>query len=131
MNTALDRASFLRRSLGLDAVASGLCGVLLLVGGEPVSGLLGLGAPPLARAVGLGLVVFAAALLWNARRASVSRGEVVATVVLNAGWVAGSVALIELGGLTTLGIVAVAAVALAVLGFAVLELVGLRRLREA
>ena len=41
------------------------------------------------------------------------------------------VTVICLGPLTTLGNVAVAAVALAVLGFAVLELVGLRRLREA
>ena len=40
-------------------------------------------------------------------------------------------ALIELGPLTALGNVAVAAVALAVLGFAMLEIVGLRRLREA
>ena len=40
-------------------------------------------------------------------------------------------ALIELGPLTALGNVAVAAVALAVLAFAMLEIVGLRRLREA
>jgi len=51
--------------------------------------------------------------------------------VLNAAWVLGSIAVIELGPLTTLGNVAVAAVALAVLGFAVLEIVGLRRVREA
>jgi len=61
----------------------------------------------------------------------VGRGQTLAAVVLNAAWVLGSIAVIELGPLTTLGNVAVAAVALAVLGFAVLEIVGLRRVREA
>ena len=60
-----------------------------------------------------------------------SRGETLAAVVLNAVWVLGSVAVIEFGPLTPLGNVAVAAVALAVLGFAMLEVVGLRRLRDA
>ena len=105
--------------------------VLLLFGAGPVAALTGLPLPGVARAVGALLVVYAAALLWNARRASVSRAETLAAVVLNAGWVLGSIAVIELGPLTMLGNLAVAAVALAVLGFAILEIVGLRRLQEA
>jgi hypothetical protein len=58
-------------------------------------------------------------------------GETLAAVVLNAAWVLGSIAVIELGPLTTPGNLAVAAVALAVLAFAILEILGLRRLREA
>lgn len=54
-----------------------------------------------------------------------------AAVVLNAAWVAGSVALVVAGPLTLLGNVAVMAVALAVLVFGLLEAEGLRRLREA
>jgi len=50
--------------------------------------------------------------------------------VLNAAWVLGSIAVIELGMLTPLGNIAVAAVALAVLTFAILEVIGLRRLHE-
>ena len=125
-----DSTRFLRHSLRLDGIASGLTGALLLFGAGPVSALIGLSTPSVARMIGAGLVLYAAALLWNAGRARVSRVETVAAVVLNAGWVLGSIALIELGVLTTLGNVAVAAVALAVLGFAVLEIVGLRRLRE-
>ena len=126
-----DRTGFLRRSLQLDGIASGLTGALLLFGAGPVSTLIGLSAPAVARLVGALLAVYAAALLWNASRTTVSRAETLAAVVLNAAWVLGSLALIELGPLTTLGNIAVAAVALAVLGFAMLEIVGLHRLREA
>lgn len=131
MDTRIDRATFLRRSLQLDGTASALCGALLLVAAGPVSTLAGLPGPGLARAVGAGLLVYAAALLWNAARATVSRGEVQLAVVLNAGWVAGSAVLIVDGPLTLVGNLAVGAVAVAVLLFAVLEIVGLRRLRAA
>jgi hypothetical protein len=80
MSTAIDRATFLRRSLQLDGIASAVCGVLLLAGARPLSDVIGLSAPGPARVVGT---------------------------------------------------VAVAAVAAAVLGFTVLEVVGLRRLRAA
>jgi uncharacterized membrane protein len=76
------------------------------------------------------LIGYSAALLYNGARARVSRAEALAAVVLNAGWVVGSAALILAGPLTLLGNLAVAAVAAAVLLFAVLEVVGLARLRE-
>jgi hypothetical protein len=126
---AHDSTTFLRRSLQLDGVASGLTGLLLLVGAGPISTVIGVSAPGAARVVGAGLVVFAAALLWNARRGTVARGEVVLTVALNVAWVVGSAVLIALGPLTLLGDLAVAAVAAAVFGFTVLEVVGLRRLQ--
>jgi hypothetical protein len=131
MDTRIDRETFLRRSLQLDGIASALCGALLLLAAGPVSALAGLPGPGIARAVGAGLLVYAAALLWNAARATVSRGEALLAVVLNAGWVAGSAVLIVDGPLTLAGNLAVAAVAAVVLLFAVLEVVGLRRLREA
>jgi hypothetical protein len=131
MDTRIDRATFLRRSLQLDGIASALCGALLLLAAGPVSALAGLPGPGIARAVGAGLLVYAAALLWNAARATVNRGEAFLAVVLNAGWVAGSAVLIVVGPLTLGGNLAVAAVAAVVLLFAVLEVVGLRRLCEA
>jgi hypothetical protein len=131
MSTQTDRALFLRRSLQLDGVATGLTGGILLVAAQPLSALLGIPAPGMARAVGAFLVVFAAALLWHASRTTLSRGEALLTVVLNATWVAGSVAVLVAGPLTLLGNLAVAVVAAAVLVFAVLEAAGLRRLREA
>jgi hypothetical protein len=130
MNTNSDRTSFLRRSLQLDGIASGLCGVLLLAAASPISAVIGLAGPGIARVVGALLVVYAAALLWNGARATVSRAEAVAAVALNAGWVIGSAVVILAGPLTQIGNLAVAAVAAAVLLFAVLEVVGLTRLRE-
>jgi peptidoglycan/LPS O-acetylase OafA/YrhL len=131
MDSQTMNATFLRRSLQLDGVASGACGVLLLAAAGPISGLAGLPGPTLARAVGGLLVIYAVALLWNARRASVSRGQALAAVVLNGLWVVGSAVVIADGPLTPIGNLAVAAVATAVLVFAMLEAVGLRRLRQA
>jgi hypothetical protein len=79
-------------------------------------------------AVGALFVVYAGALLRNAARARVRRGEAVTAVVLNAAWVVGSGAVILAGPLTAIGNLAVAAVAGAVLLFSVLEVVGLARL---
>lgn len=130
MNANTDRARFLRRSLQLDGIASGLCGVLLVAAASPISALMGLADPSIARVVGALLMVYAAALLWNGERATVSRAEAVAAVVLNAGWVIGSAVVILAGPLTLIGNLAVAGVAAAVLLFGVLEVVGLTRLRE-
>jgi hypothetical protein len=127
MNANTDRTSFLRRSLQLDGIASGLCGVLLLAAASPISALMGLADPSIARLLGAFLMIYAAALLYNAARATVSRREAVAAVVLNAGWVLGSALVILAGPLTPVGNVAAAA---AVVLFAVLEVVGLTRLRE-
>ena len=79
-----------------------------------------------AKAWGKRRTSFAAALLWNASRPAPRRGEAVLAVALNAVWVVGSLILIVDGPLTLLGAGAVAA---AVLGFSVLEVIGLRRLR--
>ena len=130
MSAPTDRTTFLRRSLQLDGIASGLCGVLLLAAAAPIAALIGLSGPGIARAVGAVLVIYAAALLYNAARATVSRAEAVAAVVLNAGWVLGSALVILAGPLTLVGNLAVAAVAAAVLLFTMLEVVGLTRLRE-
>lgn len=130
MNANTDHTRFLRRSLQLDGIASGLCGVLLVAAASPISALMGLADPSIARVVGALLMVYAAALLWNGERATVSRAEAVAAVVLNAGWVIGSAVVILAGPLTLIGNLAVAGVAAAVLLFGVLEVVGLTRLRE-
>jgi hypothetical protein len=97
---------------------------------SPISAVIGLAEPGIARVVGALLVVYAAALLWNGARATVSRAEAVAAVVLNAGWVVGSAVVVLAGPLTLIGNLAVAAVAAAVLLFGVLEVVGLTRLPE-
>ena len=131
MTTSTDRSTFLRRSLQLDGIASGLCGALLLVAAPTIAAHFGIASAGIPRAVGTGLLVFAAALLWNAARASVNRAEALVTVALNAAWVVGSLILVVDGSLTVIGNVAVMVIAAAVLAFAVLEVMGLRRLQAA
>jgi hypothetical protein len=131
MTGSADRTRFLRLSLQLDGIASAVCGVALFGGASLISPLIGLTRPAIAVAVGGGLIVYAAALLWNARRPAISRAEVIAAVVLNAAWVVGSLIVIVDGPLTLIGNLAVAAIAAAVLLFAVLETMGLRRLHAA
>jgi hypothetical protein len=123
--------TFLRRSLQLDGTSSGLCGVLLLVAARPVADLIGLPSAGVTRAIGAFLVVFAAALLWNARRVTPDRQQALTTVALNVAWIVASAAVIVIGSLTAIGNVAVALIALAVVGFTMLEIVGLRRMRTA
>lgn len=93
--------------------------------------LLGVSAPALLAAVGAGLVLYAAGLFWTARRQPIPGGAAWAAVVMDLGWVLGSVALIELGILSSLGTGLVALVAAAVLVFAVLQLVGLKQTMRA
>src|SRR5262245_9977983 len=131
MSTQTDRTLFLRRSLQLDGVATALTGAILLVAAHPVSEILGIPAPGIAHGVGGFLLLFGAALLWHASHQNLSRGEAMLTVVANAAWVAGSIAVVVAGPLTALGNLAVGVVAVAVALFAVLEAVGIRRLREA
>ena len=85
MSAHPDRTTFLRRSLRLDGIAYGLCGGLLLAAAQPLSALMGLAGPGIARVGGALLVVYAAALLSNAARATVSRSEAVAAVSMSAG----------------------------------------------
>ncbi|HUO64315.1 MAG TPA: hypothetical protein VMT97_11460, partial [Terriglobales bacterium] len=71
MTAPADHSRFLRRSLQLDGIASGLCGAVLLLGAKPISALFGLSTAAIARVVGGLLVVYAVALVWNASRSTV------------------------------------------------------------
>lgn len=124
--------SFLRRSLLVDAIASGSMGLALAGANGPISVLLGLPAPVLFW-VGLFLVGYAGFLIWLARRPMIPRSLVVAVVGGNLLWVAGSLALplVGLVDLTRLGVAVVLGQAAAVAGFAAMEYGGLRQLQPA
>lgn len=118
----------IRRSLQLDALASGGLGVLLAL----LSGLaeehLGL---PVALSVGVGtfLVVWAAVCAWAAGRDSAGVTREIAFA--NIGWVVASAVFVLASwvDLTALGEVFVVAQALAVAGFVVLQLDAARRVQ--
>jgi hypothetical protein len=128
MNAILSSPDLLRRTLRVDAIASGGLGLIAAVGANPLAGVLGL-HPMLLRISGIGLIPFAAALLYLASRPSIPRRPALAVVIVNLLWVVDSVALLVFGWAepTALGYVFVAVQAVAVLVLADLEYVGLRR----
>jgi hypothetical protein len=85
-----DGGRLLRQSLKLDAVASGVLGVLLAAAGAVLDELLGIPAEVLVLVGGF-LVVYAASLWFLGTRARVSRPAVWVVVVGNLLWAAASI----------------------------------------
>lgn len=120
--------SLLRRALQLDGVASGVMGLGFLAGGAALDSALGLPSTFL-WAVGAFLVPYAAALLFIASRPQVNRVAAWVIAVGNVVWSVDSVVLLATGwyDVTLLGEVVVLGQAVAVLGFAAAQYLGLRR----
>jgi hypothetical protein len=121
-------SNILRLALIADAIASGATGILMVVGASFLGGLLGLPVD-LLRYAGLALLPFVAFVAFVGTRADISRPAVTAIVVINAVWVAGSVALLVSGAVspTVLGYAFVLMQATAVAVLAELQWIGLRR----
>lgn len=121
-----DRTKFLRIALALDAVVTGVNGLVYLAAAGPVGDLLG-PDPTLLREIGAFLLVYGAAVGFLATR--VRPGAVKAVIALNAVWAVASVAAVATGvlGFTTLGAVWAIAQALVVGAFAEAQIMGLRK----
>jgi len=131
MKAEHNESDLLRRALLANCVFSGLSGIILLFGSNRLSGLFGLHMPTILLAAGgVLLLVYAAALLLNARRVTVCQTEASLAVLLNIAWVVGSVGLLFVGSLSTVGNWTVTIAANIVLLFAVLQFYAIRRLRE-
>jgi len=127
-----DPSRLLRLALRANAAFSTVSGLVLAV----TAPLLGpwLGIPPLGLAVvGLGLLPFAWLLFRNAVRTPIHEPEARLAVGADIAWVMGSVALVAFDplGLALAGRVAVIVIALCVADFALLQALGLGRLRRA
>ncbi|WP_049570999.1 hypothetical protein [Nonomuraea sp. SBT364] len=124
------RAKFLRLVLALDAVVTGVNGLVYLAAAGLVSDLLGPDAG-LLRGIGVFLLVYGAAVGILAGRGTVSRAGTRAVIGLNIAWTLASVAAVVTGlvEFTTIGAVWAIAQALVVGAFAELQIMGLRKLR--
>ena len=80
--------------------------------------------------LGIGLLVFAATLLINARRPELKLTDAWAVILMDLGWVAGSYILVLVAPFTAEGRWVIAAVADLVLVFAVLQWVGIHRVQS-
>jgi len=118
----------LRSTLVINGVSTVLCGFVLLAAPGTLAELLGVSTPALLAVAGGGLVLYAAGLFWTARRQPIPDAAAWAAIVLDLGWVVGSVALIEVGVLSPIGTGLAALVAAVVLIFAVLQFVGVRQM---
>lgn len=119
--------TFLRRVLWLDAATCIACGLLLAAGGGMLEGLFGLPAL-LLRFAGASLFPVAAFIAWLAARGRLSPALVWVVIVGNVIWAADSILLLLTPWVapTLLGTGFVVAQAVAVLGLARAEQLGLR-----
>jgi hypothetical protein len=125
-----DKATFLRLALAADAVVTGGNGLVYLAFAGPVGELLGPDAA-LLRGIGGFLLAYGAAVGLLAARRAISPAATRAVIALNVIWALGSVAAVVTGALelTTAGAIWAVLQALAVAGFAELQIMGLRKAR--
>ena len=126
--SGLQHASFLRRVLLTDAVASGTTGLLMLGGATLLTRFLAL-PEPLLRYAGLVLLPYAAFVASVATRQHLHRTAVWAVISINALWALDSIVLLLAGWVApnAFGTAFVVAQALVVAGFGVVQYLGLRQ----
>jgi hypothetical protein len=126
--TSIRSSSLLRRVLVVDAVSSGAMGVAMVAFAELLADLLQLPVDLISEA-GIVLLPFAAFVAFVASRSEPSRVAVWVIIALNAVWVIDSIVLLFTGWVApnALGYAFVVAQAAAVLLFADLEYMGLKR----
>ena len=129
MNTT---SNLLMRGLKMNAVFSAISAAAMLLAANWVAEQVGLPGPANVYAVSIFLLFFAAQLGNIVRTGQIRTWEVVAIIVGDLLWVAGSVVLGSLyfRSFTTVGAVLVDIVALAVLIFAIMQIRGLREYRR-
>ena len=123
--------TFLRRTLLGNVAFSLISGAACLLGANALAALMGIPQPAILMALGGGLLMFALGVYLTASQRPLDPRKATAIFAADVVWVVGSVAILalDLFGLTTEGRWLVLIIADVVLGFAVLEFFGLRRLR--
>jgi len=123
---------FLKTTLRLDAAVSGGAALLMAAGAEALGPFLALPVPLLFWS-GVMLLPFVALLFMVARRENASRIVFFDIVLLNAAWVGASFVILVAGVVkpNMSGVIFVAAQALAVAVFTVLQVPALRQAKEA
>jgi uncharacterized membrane protein HdeD (DUF308 family) len=121
----------LKKALTGNALFSVTSGVAILFANRWLVRFLGLPEKVSLVIVGVSLIVYAAILWFNARRPKVKITDAWVAVAMDLLWVAGSYALIFVVPFSTGGKWTVALVAELVLAFAILQWLGIRRIRKS
>ena len=132
MFDSLKSHSLLKLALLEDAVASGVAGLAMAAGAGMLHMPLGLPRQLLLWA-GVFLIAYAVLVGLVGTRSNIPRGPAWFIAVVNLAWAVESVAIIQLGWVapTPLGLAFVIAQSVLVLGFALLQIQGLRQVRYA
>jgi len=121
----------LKKALAGNALFSVASGVVILLANRRLVRFLGLPDKVSLAILGVSLIVYAAILLFNARRPKIELTDAWVAVILDVIWVGGSYALILVVPFSVGGKWVVALVAELVLAFAILQLLGIRRIRKS
>ena len=128
--SARDSQGLLRYALVGNATFSSITGLFIIVAHDWIAHLLGAGGSAVMIGLGVGLLVFAATLLINARRPELKLTDAWAVVLMDLVWVAGSYVILLVAPFTAEGRWVIAAVADLVLVFAVLQWMGIHRIQS-
>jgi hypothetical protein len=122
-------ATLLRRVLQADTIFSALSGLAFIVGAGPIGRFLGVDAPLVLAALGVGLLLYAAFLGRTAAQAQIDRRAVITAMVLDDLWIVGSIILLLTNWIafSVAGKWAIGITADIVLVIAILKFIGLRR----
>jgi hypothetical protein len=131
MNSACEeRTCLLRKALLGNALFSALSGLTLLFAQKSVLRILGLFNRVSLVVLGVGLIIFAATLVFNARRQRVKTSDAWVAVLMDVAWVLASYVLIFVLPFSMEGKWVIGVVAELVLLFAILQFMGIRRIRD-
>ncbi|NNL67935.1 MAG: hypothetical protein HKP30_16925 [Myxococcales bacterium] len=125
-----DPQRLLRNSLRANGAFSTLSGLAFTFGSGALASAFGLPDPRILFAVGLGLLGFAGCLAFVSSRPEIPTGTALQIVWADLAWVVGTVPLVALGPLNGTGTIAALAIADVVLVFAILQYLGVRRVRR-
>ena len=121
----------LRLALRFNAGFSCLCALLCLAAAGPIAAAMGLPQSIWLQALGVQLLAFAGFLVWLAARPRIAPAIAWGVVVADIAWVVGTLPLVAADLLTSTGIWIALGVADVVAFFAVLQVVGLKRMQRA
>ena len=121
----------LRYALTANSLFSTASGLVLALGGPWLASVVGVGPGWLYRLIGAGLVLYGIGLWINANRTEINLTEVRWAVAMDWLWVIGSVAVVLFAPtINEAGVWIIGIVGLVVADFAVVQGLGLRRLRR-
>ncbi|MCP4440639.1 MAG: hypothetical protein GY810_16965 [Aureispira sp.] len=125
----MTNAKFLKNALLGNALFSIVSGLLIVIESNYLQELFGITFP--FWLIGAGLLPFAAWILWIVRQEKIDQKQTKAVILADIMWVGGSIALLLMNlGITNIGNWIIGGLAIVVADFALLQSIGLRKIKQ-